>query len=56
MSIAADIIAFIGLALLGYGLFLLFGLGWACTGIGSIMLSGGVYLAAPVRRKVEDRP
>ena len=53
-SFLPDILAVLGLALLGYGLFLLFGLGWCCLGTGSIMLTGGAYLATPASSKKND--
>ena len=48
-----DVIAFAGLALLGYGLFL-FDPRASFIVCGTIMLSGGVYLSAPVRRRAQD--
>jgi len=54
-SLLPDILAVLGLALLGYGLFLLFGLGWCCLGSGSIMLIGGAYLATPASGQKADK-
>lgn len=45
-SFLPDILAIIGLALLGYGLFLLFGLGWCCLVTGSLLLFGGYLYGA----------
>jgi hypothetical protein len=54
VSYVLDIIALIGLALIGYGLFLLFGTGWCCLVVGSIMLFGGVFLATPRKASKSD--
>lgn len=45
-SFLPDILAVLGLAFLGCGLFLLFGLGWCCLGTGSLLLFGGYLYGA----------
>lgn len=49
----SDVIAFAGLALLGYGLFL-FDPRASFIVCGTIMLVGGVYFASPDRRQPQE--
>jgi len=40
---ATDIAQVLGISLVGYGLFLVFGLGWALIGVGIILLLIGFF-------------
>jgi hypothetical protein len=52
LNYISDILAIAGLGLLGYGLYL-YDPRISFTVCGAIMLSGGVYLAAPSKKRVE---